>query len=118
MNKANPAFQPGPGANVVRYDAALSTMWTVANYKSLAEMFAAADQLGFARVELNHMLDSTLINSLDIEKYPVNSVHEPCPADISTVELKLKNWLPSAPDEENRRLGVQAIKKSVDLAYR
>ncbi len=124
MNAANNAFQPGQEETNTgrgsrpRYDAALSTMWTVNNYKSLAEMFTAADQMGFSRVELNHMIDSTLVDSLEIEKYPVTSVHEPCPADISTVELRLKDWLPSAPDEENRKLGVQAIQKSLDLAHR
>jgi sugar phosphate isomerase/epimerase len=48
----------------------------------------------------------------------ITSVHEPCPADLSAAELKRRNWLISAPDEEDRRQGVAATRRSVELAHR
>jgi len=117
MNNNAEAAQPQSGSRV-QYKASLSTMWGVANYATLKEMFTAAEEMGFAWVELNHMVDSRMIGAMDIENYPVSSIHEPCPADISTQELRKRDWLPTAPDEENRKIGVRAIKNSLDLAHR
>jgi sugar phosphate isomerase/epimerase len=44
-------------------------------------------------------------------------LHEPCPADISGETLKERDWLISAHDEEKRRQGVAAVKRSLDLAH-
>lgn len=93
---------------------ALSTMWGINKFKTLTEFFQQARALGFTHFELNHAVDSKMM--IGLNGYPITSVHEPCPADISVSELKNRNWLISATDECKRRKGVNAVKRSIDLA--
>lgn len=97
-------------------DLALSTMWGVKRFETLAEFFKQGSALGFTQFELNHAIDSTMLQN--VNGYRVVSVHEPCPADVSVGELKKRNWLISAPNERDRREGVNAIKRSIDLAQK
>ena len=96
-------------------DVALSTMWAIGQFPSLADFFTAGKELGFDRFELNHGIDSSMLKGLRLDGI-ITSVHEPCPADVSLAELKRRNWLVSARDEEERRQGVRAIERSIDLA--
>lgn len=98
------------------HELALSTMWGLGRFQNLAEFLDAARAIGFTRIELNHGVDSRMLKGLDWNGLHVPSIHEPCPADISTGNLKKHNWLISAPGEEERNAGVAAIKKSIDLA--
>lgn len=100
------------------YRASLSTMWARRNFPTLPDFFEAARRMGFSHIELNHQVDSTMLAGVDLDRYCFSSVHEPCPADISTEELKRRDWLISSPDEENRVRGVESIKRSIDLAHR
>jgi len=95
---------------------ALSTMWAIGQFSRLADFFTAGKELGFTRFELNHAINSAMLDGLSLNG-AITSVHEPCPADISTMELKRHNWLISAPDEERRRQGVLATRRSIDLAH-
>ncbi len=97
-------------------DAALSTMWGIGKFPTLAEFFNAASILGFSRFELNHAVDSAMLKGLNLNGYRIPSVHEPCPADISVSMLKNHDWLISSTHEENRKQGVAAVCRSVDLA--
>ena len=99
------------------FDASLSTMWAKKNFPKLSDFFDGARRLGFSRIELNHQIDSSMFAGIDLSRYPFSSVHEPCPADISTNELKERDWLISSPDVDNRKRGVDAIKRSIDLAH-
>ena len=96
-------------------DIALSTMWTVGRYQDLAAFIEAGQALGFRRFELNHAVDSSMLATLP-RGANLTAVHEPCPADISMAELDRRNWLISAPDEADRRRGVLATRRSIDLA--
>jgi sugar phosphate isomerase/epimerase len=96
-------------------DIALSTMWAIGRFQSLADFFDAGARLGFARFELNHAVDSTMLAGLSLNG-TITSIHEPCPADLSMGELKRRGWLVSALDEEKRQLGVAAILRTIDLA--
>lgn len=98
-------------------DLALSTMWGIGQFKHLADFFDAAKGLGFTRFELNHAVNSAMLDGLRLNGYWITSIHEPCPADVSTAALKDRNWLVSAPDEQNRRRGVEAVRRSIDLAH-
>ena len=99
------------------FDASLSTMWAKNNFPNLADFFKAARRLGYARIELNHQIDSAMLAGIDLNQYQFSSVHEPCPSDVSTDELKKRDWLISSPDEDKRVRGVEAIKRSIDLAH-
>ncbi len=101
---------------MIIYEASLSTMWANMKSPTLDEFFLAAQQLGFARVELNHQINSAMLKGIELDHHQFSSIHEPCPADISVDTLKERDWLISAQDDENRRQGVSAIKRSIDLA--
>lgn len=98
------------------WDVALSTMWGIGRFERLGDFFLAGRELGFGRFELNHGVNSKMLAGVDLSSLDISSVHEPCPADVSTVTLKERNWLVSAPDPECRQQGVRAVKRSIDLA--
>jgi sugar phosphate isomerase/epimerase len=91
-------------------------MWAIGNFPRLDNFFRAARKLGFSKFELNHQVNSAMLAGIDLKAYRFSSVHEPCPADISTERLKAQDWLISALDEDSRRQGVAAVKRSIDLA--
>jgi sugar phosphate isomerase/epimerase len=98
-------------------DFALSTVWAMGQFPSLADFFKAGRELGFSRFELGYTVDSAMLEGLSLEGM-ITSVHEPCPADISAADLDGRNWLISALDEEERRQGVAATRRSIELAHR
>jgi hypothetical protein len=73
-------------------------------------------RLGFTHVELNHQVDSAMLEGPGLGQYQFSSVHEPCPADVPVPALKEHNWLVSATDEESRQQGVRMVKRSINLA--
>ncbi len=99
------------------YNASLSTMWAKKNFPQLSDFFEGARRLGFPKIELNHQINSGDLDGIDMSQYQFSSVHEPCPSDISAEELKNLDWLISSLDENNRKRGVESIKRSVDLAH-
>ena len=98
-------------------NASLSTMWALNNHPDLSAFIELSRQLGFQSVELNHQIDLTMLSQVNLSDYQFSSVHEPCPADISTKELVFHDWLISSIDELSRRKGVDSIKKSINLAH-
>ena len=109
--------RPAPQPATV-YDASLSTMWAMKNFPTLADFFEAARRMGFARIELNHKVTTLMLAGIDLNHYKFSSVHEPCPADIGEDELKKRDWLISSTDESCRIEGVNAIKRSIEIANR
>ncbi len=98
--------------------ASLSTMWAMRSFPSLNDFAEAARRLGFSKIELNHQVNSAMLEGLDLNRVSISSVHEPCPADISTETLREEDWLISATDESKRQKGVEAVQRSIDLASR
>lgn len=98
------------------YDISFSTMWGLKKFGQLEDFFRAAPRLGFTGVELNHQVSPAMLAGLDLKRYAVRSIHEPCPAAISADALKKGDLLISSPDEERRRQGVKSIQASIDLA--
>ena len=99
------------------WNASLSTMWSRRNFPSLGDFFLAARRMGFARIELNHQIDSTMLAGIELDHFHFSSIHEPCPADISVDTLKSRDWLISSEDEDKRRQGVLSVQRSIDLAH-
>ena len=65
------------------YNASFSTMWAKEKFSLLSDFFLAAERLGFSKIELNHQINSGMLSSVEMDKYQISSIHEPCPADIS-----------------------------------
>jgi sugar phosphate isomerase/epimerase len=99
-------------------NASLSTMWAIKNYPDLNDFFHVSKRLGFQKIELNHQVDSEMLSQVSMDHYQFSSVHEPCPADISTRDLVDRDWLISSHNETTRHYGVDAIMQTIDLAYR
>lgn len=111
---------PGPKVSAIpppKYKASLSTMWAINKFPSLEDFFIASQRLGVQSIELNHQVDSKMLDGIDLNKYHFSSVHEPCPADISANDLKQNDWLISSTNEEFRQIGVNSIKRSIQLAH-
>lgn len=100
------------------YAASISTMWAMRNFHSLGDFMEAARRIGFHQIELNHQVDTPMLEGISLDTHRFSSVHEPCPADISVAELKKRDWLISATDESCRLEGVKSIQRSIDLARR
>ncbi|MFZ0535184.1 MAG: TIM barrel protein [Anaerolineales bacterium] len=87
------------------------------NFPDLNGFFETSKKLGFQKIELNHQVNSTMLSHVRMDHTQFSSVHEPCPADISMSDLVKRDWLISSQDEDLRRRGVKAVKRSIDLAY-
>lgn len=98
-------------------NASLSTMWAINNYPDLNDFFTISRQLGFQKIELNYQINSDMLSRVHLDHYQFSSIHEPCPADITTKVLVERDWLISSQDEVNRKHGVAAVKKSIGLAH-
>jgi len=96
---------------------ALSTMWGIKRFPQLDDFFDAGRAAGFTGFELNHGVNSAMLAGVHLNGHRITSVHEPCPADLSPAELKRRDWLISAADDANRRHGVAAVRRSIDLAH-
>jgi sugar phosphate isomerase/epimerase len=106
----------GPVETPAIWDVSISTMWGIWNFPYIEDFFIAAKRLGFSKIELNHQISTEMLSGIELDRYPISSIHEPCPADISVETLKERDWLISAVDEDCRRQGVASIKRSIDLA--
>ncbi len=96
---------------------ALSTMWGIGKFPNFADFFSTGKSLGFEAFELNHAVNSAMLVGMNRDSYRIASIHEPCPADISVAQLKERDWFISSLDEENRKQGVAAVKRSIDMAH-
>jgi sugar phosphate isomerase/epimerase len=98
-------------------NASLSTMWAMKNFPDLNGFFVTAKKLGFQKIELNHQVNSIMLSHVRLDHIQFSSVHEPCPADISMSDLVKRDWLISSQDEDLRKRGVNAVKRSINLAF-
>jgi sugar phosphate isomerase/epimerase len=98
------------------WNASLSTMWAMTNFPTMNDFCSVAQRLGFAGIELNHQVDSSMLAGSDLSQCGITSIHEPCPADVNADEQKARDWFISAEDEQNRKQGVISIQRSLDLA--
>ncbi|OGO65179.1 MAG: hypothetical protein A2029_16530 [Chloroflexi bacterium RBG_19FT_COMBO_47_9] len=98
-------------------NASFSTMWAIKNYPDLNGFFEISKHLGFQKIELNHQVDSAMLSRVTLDHFQFSSIHEPCPAEISTKDLVDRDWLISSSDEVSRKKGVETVKRSIELAH-
>lgn len=116
-----PSAQPGPqpGAEpVCLLDAALSTMWWQKDVDDAAAFFGKGRALGFARFELNHQIPPEVLQSIDLTRYHMGTLHDPCPAIVPAKQLEREDILVTALDENRRQAAVDGIKTTIEQAYR
>ena len=100
------------------YDAALSTMWWLKASDSAEDFCAKGRKLGFARFELNHQVTPAELEAIDLNRYHIGSVHDPCPAIIPNKQLEREDNQITSLDEERRVFGVDTLKRTIELAHR
>ncbi len=105
-----------PESSYFLYDAALSTMWGIKENVPLSILLQNGRDLGFARFELNHNVSPDAFDDLDQNQFHIGSLHDPCPAIISTKELDKRDWLVTSLDETLRIKGVDVIKRTIEQA--
>jgi len=116
---ASSHFVPAPTVALdTLYDAALSTMWWSRSTDSANDFCRKGRELGFARFELNHQITPEELESFDLDRYHMGSVHDPCPAVVPNKQLEMGDFQVTSLDEEKRRVGVDTLKRSIDLALR
>lgn len=102
----------------ILYDAALSTMWWNKDTQTADDFFKAGRRLGFARFELNHQIPPEVFKSLDLDRFSIGSLHDPCPAYIPAKELERTDVQITSLDESLRHRGVDVVKGTIDQAIR
>ena len=60
-------------------------MWAM-NTPRRWKIFSCRPAMGFCRMELNHQLNSAMLAGIDLAASAFSSIHEPCPADVSTTD--------------------------------
>ncbi len=91
---------------------ALSTMWLQTRYDRVVDFAAAARDIGFARIELSHILPVEMFDGFAPGVWDVAAVHHPCPLPPGRLPLL------SDPDPARRAAAVAASKVSIDTAAR
>ncbi|MFN8482873.1 MAG: sugar phosphate isomerase/epimerase [Anaerolineae bacterium] len=91
---------------------ALSTMWLQTRYDRVVDFARAARDIGFARIELSHILPAEAFDGFRPGAWDVAAVHHPCPLPPTRVPPL------SDPDPVRRGAAVAAGKASVDTAAR
>lgn len=114
-----------PGRNPLRscpavtgqvYEAALSTMWGVGQKVPFGRTFELARQAGFVRFELNHMVTPDLAKQWDMNRYYIQTIHDPFPAEYSNEAIKTNDLMISSLDEGRRTQAVDIVKRTIDRA--
>ena len=100
------------------YDVALSTMWWNKETLSAEEFFSCGRRIGFARFELNHQVPPAVFEQIDINRFSIGSLHDPCPALIPAKKLEQTDVQITSRDEDLRRKGVDVVKYTIDQASR
>jgi putative hydrolase of the HAD superfamily len=98
------------------YDSALSTMWGIDQKLPFEETFLAANRIGITRFELNHKVTKKVFDQFDSNRHYISTVHDPCGAEVTFDEQKQQDLLISSLDEEKRKIGVEIVCHSIDLA--
>jgi len=106
------------GKTRLLYDSALSTMWWNKETATAEEFFSTGRALGFARFELNHQIPPDVMQQIDINRFSIGSLHDPCPAYTHAKVLEQTDIQITSLDEERRKRGIDVVKGTIDQACR
>ena len=98
------------------YDAALSTMHWDKERSTADEFFTTGRNLGFARFELNHQIPPEMFSQIDLTRFSIGSLHDPCPAYTPAKVLEQTDIQITSLDETRRRMGVDVVKDTIEQA--
>lgn len=98
------------------FDCSISTMWGIDQHEHFNDFFLKCRDMGIARYELNHQVTQSMLDEIDLNQFHINSLHEPCPAEISLVEMDRNDWMISSTDEDKRSIAVNSAKRTIDQA--
>jgi hypothetical protein len=93
------------------YDAAISSMWWNKETSTINEFLDRGRALGFPRFELNHQIPPEAFAQIDLNKFHIGSLHDPCPAIIPAKTLEKADQVITSPNEVLRQRAVDGVKK-------
>jgi sugar phosphate isomerase/epimerase len=100
------------------YDAAISSMWWNKETSTINEFLERGRSLGFPRFELNHQTPPEVFARIDLNRYHIGSLHDPCPAIIPAKTLEKADQVITSTNEVLRQRAVDGVKNSIEEAYR
>jgi len=100
------------------YDASISSMWWNKETNSINEFLERGMKLGFPRFELNHQTPPEAFAQIDLNRYHIGSLHDPCPAIIPAKTLEKADQVITSTNEVLRQRAVDGVKNTIEEAYR
>lgn len=91
-------------------------MWGQKRAEHIRDFFRLGEEAGFSAFELGHHVRANMLDGAQPGKWSVPSIHAPCPNPSSLRNLTEEGLLPSAIDEEKRKMAVAYIRRTIDLA--
>lgn len=91
---------------------ALSTMWLQTRFERVVDFAHATQDIGFARLELSHILPQAALAGFAPGAWDVAAVHHPCPLPPYRIPPL------SDPDPQRRAVALAAARASLDTAVR
>ena len=98
-----------------RSEVSLSTMWAKGRFAHMAGFASRAEELGFTHIEANHWISPQMLSELLATAVPISSIHDPCPAVLSSRGVPVANLSLSSLDENERMEAVSFTKQTIDL---
>lgn len=100
------------------YDASISSMWWNKETNSINEFLERGKSLGFTRFELNHQTPPEAFTQIDLNRFHIGSLHDPCPAIIPAKTLEKADQVITSTNEALRQRAVDGVKNTIEEAYR
>jgi len=110
--------QPNGKTEPLLYDASISSMWWNKETNSINEFLERGRKLGFPRFELNHQTPPEAFAQIDLDRYHIGALHDPCPAIIPAKTLEKADQVITSTNEVLRQRAVDGVKNTIDEAYR
>jgi HAD superfamily hydrolase (TIGR01509 family) len=100
------------------FDVALSSMnWDQAK-EGINDFLQAGRDLGFVRFDLNHQIPDKVFTQIDLNRFHIGSLHNPCPAILPMKQLEAEDKLLTSLDEKRRISGVDILKVTIENAQK
>ncbi len=99
------------------YDASISSMWWNKESNSINEFLEKCRSLGFPRFELNHQTPPDAFAQIDLNRFHIGALHDPCPAIIPAKTLEKADQVITSTNEILRQRAVEGVKNTIEEAH-
>ncbi len=68
-------------------------------------------------LKLNHQIPPDVLESIDLDRFHIGTLHDPCPAVIPNKQLEKEDRVITSLNEDYRKFGVDTVKYTIEKAY-